>query len=861
MENRPHGREKDVGSGYVNVNKGSSVNSGGPVGGGPRRPSSGGSRPSGTGFRPGTGSGRGYSNGSGQTTRSSRVKRSGGLSIPVLLLLAFLFFNRSGFDDSSVQSTQTYTPQSTYSVIAPAQTTPPVSTGSSGSNSGSSGSSSSTQTGSSSTAGVDLSVSSKARDKRYSAVGGGKDTVTVMVYMCGTDLESKSAMATKDLNEMLNANISSKVNLVVLTGGCKQWRNNVISSSVNQIYQVVNGQLKCVEKDFGTSSMTDPDNLASFIRYCKKNFPADRNELILWDHGGGSISAYGYDEKHSGSSMTLDKLNKALKSGNCTFDFIGFDACLMATLETALVCNNYADYLIASEETEPGTGWYYTGWLNALSRNTSVSTTELAKTLIDDYYSSASRSQITLSLIDLAELQGTVPDAFSSFAKSTTQLVADKYQQVSNARSGARQFAASTRINQVDLIDLADRLGTKDSQKLAKALRACVKYNRTNISNAYGISIYFPYENKSTMNSAVSVYNSIGFDSEYTACIKSFASTSAAAQTVSSPYTSGSYGSYSGSYGTSSSGSYGSSYGSSISLSDLFEAYLGDYSSSGSSYGGGSPIGSLTGGYSNPYSSSSGSLDLGSIIDLLSSFSGRSMPEELSWVDTDFVAKQAQSIASGLIDPSHITISNVNGKRALSLTEEEWSLIQSAELNVYVDDGSGYIDLGLDNTLEFLDNGDMSLEFDGTWLTLNGNVCCYYMVSDTQDSDGSWTTIGMIPVLLNGSPARLQVVFDSSNPTGYISGAWANYSGETDTSAKGDIEIVEGDEIQLLCDYYSYDGTYEESCMLGNSFTVGASGLTLKNLRLADVSCSVCYKLTDIYGICYWTPAISYTAG
>ena len=33
----------------------------------------------------------------------------------------------------------------------------------------------------------------------------------------------------------------------------------------------------------------------------------------------------------------------------------------------------------------------------------------------------------------------------------------------------------------------------------------------------------------------------------------------------------------------------------------------------------------------------------------------------------------------------------------LSLTEEQWELIQTVELNVFVDDGEGFIDMGLDN--------------------------------------------------------------------------------------------------------------------------------------------------------------------
>ena len=72
--------------------------------------------------------------------------------------------------------------------------------------------------------------------------------------------------------------------------------------------------------------------------------------------------------------MTLKGIDQALDSGGVYFDFIGFDTCLMGTVENALMLTAHADYLIASEETEPGLGWYYTNWLSRLSANTSMPT-------------------------------------------------------------------------------------------------------------------------------------------------------------------------------------------------------------------------------------------------------------------------------------------------------------------------------------------------------------------------------------------------------------------------------------------------------------------------------------------------------
>ncbi len=687
----------------------------------------------------------------------------------------------------------------------------------------------------------DLSVSSLARDKRVVLKGNGNDTVTVMIYMCGTDLESKYGMATKDLQEMMRADISDKVNIIVETGGCSKWQTKGISNSKNQIYKVETGNMYLLEDNVGNSSMTEPKNLQNFINYCAANYKATRNILILWDHGGGSITGYGYDENKGSSSMTLSKLKSALDGADCTFDFIGFDACLMATLETALVCNNFSDYLLASEETEPGTGWDYTGWITELSGNTSVPTVELGQTIVDDFVKASKKASpsasVTLSLVDLAELQGTVPDAFNKFSTSTTELLkTDDYGKVADARAGVRQFAQQNRINQVDLVDLADRIGTSESKALSKALKNCVKYNKSTMSRCYGLSIFFPYENKSTVNSAVSSYNDLGIDSEYAECIKSFASLSLA-------------GNVSGGASQLPQSLFGN--GTDI-LGTLLSAYTGGGASSATSTSASSPLDMLLGSFTGAGGSSSAgnSIDPSTLVSLLGAFSGRNLSPELSWVDADLIADKANEIAANTIDASHITATEKDSKKVLSLTDDEWKLIESVELNLFVKDGDGYIDMGLDNTFEWYKD-DLLLEHDGTWLTINGNACAYYMVSDTVNDDGEWVTVGRIPALLNDQLVNLRVVFDDDHEEGIVTGAYLLYD-EVDVQAKGEIEIKAGDKIQLLCDYYDLNGNFDSAYTLGKKFKVPESGLKLVNLKLDAEEITATYKLTDIYGNEYW---------
>ena len=679
---------------------------------------------------------------------------------------------------------------------------------------------------------LNTSVDSQAREKRTQILGKGKDEVTIMVYMCGTDLESRSGMATSDLQEMLAADLGDKVNLIVFTGGCTKWKNNVVSSSVNQIYQITDGKMKVLKKDAGKASMTDPNTLVDFIKYCDTNFPANRNQLIFWDHGGGSISGYGYDEKNRVSgSMDLAEINQALKKAGVTFDFIGFDACLMATLETALMLSPYADYLIASEETEPGVGWYYTDWLTALGKNTSMSTLDIGKNIVDDFVDTCATKcrgqKTTLSVVDLAELEMTVPEELKAFSKSASELIQDNdYKVVSDARYNTREFAASTAIDQVDLVHLAKNMGTEEGEELAEALLSAVKYNRTssNMTNAYGLSIYFPYKKASSVDTVVDTYEAIGMDEEYARCIQEFASLEVGGQA--------------------------SAGGTSSALPSLLGALLGgggsSVSSSGglvSNYGGADAIGDLLGGFL-----------VGQVGNMAGFDRNNTAFFSESGMDTEVMAEY---LAENYFDANALVWStNTKGQRVLQLSEEQWSLVHSLELNMFYDDGLGFIDLGLDNVFEFDESGRLIGETDRTWLAINGQPVAYYY-TDTVDDGTNYTITGRVPVLLNGERANLILVFDNENSYGYIAGARTDYvEGETETVAKGMTELQIGDTLDFVCDYYSYEGEYLDSYYLGEQMVV-TEDMTISNVDVGDGNVLVTYRFTDIYNQQYWTPAFT----
>ena len=681
---------------------------------------------------------------------------------------------------------------------------------------------------------LDTSVATGAREKYTDILGNGEDKATIMIYLCGTDLESRSKMATSDLQEMLDATISEDVNVIVYSGGCRQWQNQAMSSQTNQIWQVKDDGILCLEKDLGSYPMTDSDTLSFFIKWCAKNFPANRNSLIFWDHGGGSVSGFGYDEKYASSgSMNLAEIDKALTDGGVKFDFVGFDACLMATAENALMLTKHADYMVASEETEPGIGWYYTNWLTNYSKDTSLSTLEIGKNIIDDFIDTCARrcsgQSTTLSIVDLAELETTLPEAFTEFSTDTYNLIKEQeYAKVSNARNGAREFGASSKIDQVDLVHLAKNMGTEEGDALAQAILGSVKYNRTssNMTNAYGLSIYFPLRKVSLVDDAVETYEQIGLDDEYSRCIEAFASMEVSGQAMSggtgSPVPSlmdmlGS-GSFGNLYGGNNTGSNSSS--SSVST-EMITQLLGTFL--------GGNVESISG------------LNAGNINFL----SGRALNEE----------EMAEYFVNHSFDTSVLQWKETGNRIILEIPEKQWEVVQALHANMFYDDGSGFIDLGLDNVYEFDEAGNLLAPTEATWIAINEQPVAYYHESTIDDGE-NYSIMGRVPVLYNGERAELILEFTNENPYGSVVGVRKVYTeGETQTVAKTMDTVQDGDVIDFVCDYYSYDGEYLDSYMFGEQLVVDGE-LEISDVYVDEANANLTYLFTDIYNQKYWSSPV-----
>lgn len=303
---------------------------------------------------------------------------------------------------------------------------------------------------------------------------------TLLVYICGSDLEQKRGAATANIAEMLSADIPDGVNVILQTGGSSKWRNFDIPSDRSNRYAVKNGTLELIESN-PPVNMGSERAFASFLKFGIEKYPAEQTAVIFWDHGGGSAVGVCSDALNGNDFLTLSEISSALESVGLKkkLSFVGFDACLMANYETARILAPYAEKMIASEELEPSGGWDWKKTLENLSDPTEIAKGYAVKNADTDYY--------TVSVIDLEKF-GIVEDLFSRVVEKIGRGEKNLF---ARAAYYAQGFGSSS--GKGDAGDLYDLCGVADYLDLEYDLSDCVTcFNGTARADAGGLSFYFP---------------------------------------------------------------------------------------------------------------------------------------------------------------------------------------------------------------------------------------------------------------------------------------------------------------------------------------------------------------------------------
>ncbi len=613
------------------------------------------------------------------------------------------------------------------------------------------------------------------RDTLDTFVPMGEDgTWTIFVYLCGSDLETDGGLASWDIEEMLEATGNEDIRFIVQTGGAKDWECAEIDEDLLQRFEICDGEMTLLEEQ-KNDNMGDGAVLTSFLQWGVEHYPAARMGLVFWNHGGGSINGVCFDE-YTLDSLSLKEIDAALYSVQeqmtDQFEFIGFDACLMGTAETAAILASHARYMVGSEEVVPGYGWDYEAIGEYLCAHPEADGEELGKEICDSYFEACedifSEDDATLSVIDLQQMDPLM-EAFHVYAEDLYALTQDEVSLAAVLRDieDAENYGGNNRsegyTNMVDMGGLvsAGMAYSDNAQAVLDALDKAVIYmvNGDAHSDSSGLSMYYPLQVQGSQE--LSIFKDICISPYYLGFVDKIA------------------------YGLTSGGDL-SGYDNEEMLEYGVDWGYGDY---------------LYDADNDCYYYEEDNDDQWNYVD---DFEPTGMSQAITFDVAPFLDE--------------------DGYYGFYLSEEGLYNAASVQANVYLfsEDLNDIIELGITcDIYADWENGYFSDNFDGYWFSLpDGQILSVYIVEEGRGYD-----IYTCPIYLNDEPTYLRICHYYNQGIVTILGTWAGVdeygasARETEPLKVGDVivpvhyayELDDWTECEYVGEEYVFDGDFEIS--------------------------------------------------
>ena len=640
-------------------------------------------------------------------------------------------------------------------------------------------------------------------------------TMSILMYMCGTDLQSDCV---NDLYEMCAAEIPDNVTVVVQAGGASEWDDSRLRANRINRFTIADYDFSDVEV-CAWQNMGAQETLEDYLDWAVSTYPADRYMLVFWNHGGGSNSGVCFDETADYDALTIHEINDALYNfteANPDFhlDVIGFDACLMATYETAAHMQYYADFMVASEELEPGLGWNY-AWLDALGENPALDAQGIGVAIADAYMEACLDENpddyLSMSVLYLPAMEYLVSTMETYTAYLSQALDAGQLSTFSRARQRMYAFgdfndATSDMVDMMALIDGTRTIAPQTADVLQTAYERVVRYNVGTRKFDYltGMSVYFPSGSYDGDGCQETIPNMTEFTRGY-AELRSggnYVFSAQVPQQVTSVSASGAF------------------------TGNLMDAVF-------------SPASTFTASEA-PLSADTSVVDLPDIAPTFTSmndafFSGFLVPDDSDaddWLDADF--------------------SDEVYACSMTLSQDELNNLSMIEGLLYLDgsddEDTFYIEMGaMQNAAIDWESGEIISQFDGTWPMLDEQIVMMY---DQLVNGGMRRSV--IPVRCNDVEGYLLVMRRSYDSDWTIVGFTQGYD-DAGLPVRGSTPLTKGDVVTPIYNvlYEDEDGELQEMTMNGDPIVAGEGGAIdfgFYSLEGSDATYLYCFCLTDIYG-------------
>ncbi len=378
-----------------------------------------------------------------------------------------------------------------------------------------------------------------------------------IVYMAANNNLHKYAL--KNFRQMLQVGSTPTCNILIQLDEYGEEEANRFYLEKNKA--IIEKELEGEEAISGT-----PKSLFNFVQWAIETHPAKHQAIVIWNHGSGikdpSIwgkiykehrdALFSFNEKTGMMQIDRNTLRSTIKRGigfNDTYeqyidnqqlkqcferiskevlagkkvDIVLLDACHMAMVEIASKLKPFSNYMVASEELEPGSGYNYKKLLSPFLSQTFLPV-EFAQHAVHAYaeeydYQLADYTQSAISLEHFKKAE----EKLSLFAQHLVSLMETHKDYVSFIKKIRRNEEETTEFCDWDYIDClhfltsiskkafekskSNELQNMDRQSLLtlstlandarRELQDSILANASgiNLPFAQGLSIYFPEKN------------------------------------------------------------------------------------------------------------------------------------------------------------------------------------------------------------------------------------------------------------------------------------------------------------------------------------------------------------------------------
>lgn len=293
---------------------------------------------------------------------------------------------------------------------------------------------------------------------------------TVMVLMGANNLPNEADLtgyAIDDLLEMKAVGSGPHLNIVVQidqkpeAGGPLRFR--VAKSDITDQAVLQKGQ----------GSSGDPNVLESFLHWAKKEYPAERYLLVIWGHAWRFAF-----ERDGKDALDFTKLANVLQNTNAgkKLDVVAFDSCGVSWIEAAYQLRDSANYLVATQFTDPLPGWPYDEILQRLLDDPEMGPEDLGRAIVSQfvrhYDKSAKRyhdravannsdepATVTMTTLDLSYVKG-IGDGMGTLANKLALAVHEDQDELDRVNEAFRRSRVPIKEPAVDLTTLCWNLAT-----------------------------------------------------------------------------------------------------------------------------------------------------------------------------------------------------------------------------------------------------------------------------------------------------------------------------------------------------------------------------------------------------------------